>query len=370
MEFNVTRKTLKEVVTKSIRGKSTSASVLSAWTVSASNGKAHFSRFFIREHVDASIDIVGQVSVDGTSKFIADHNKIVLALKIGKEKTVTIDTEKKTIDGIDISSEHAADKLPELNWNGERKFAFSVKEEEFAALEKRAFPHVSDDETRYFMTGVMFEAKQADGFPDGVSWINIAATNGRTLYAQDKVYAASGSGSAIIPAYAFSRPKNTDHIVVQLYNRADANKEFVTVESVGADFLIRKYTECIDGQFPQYRRVIPAETAPNFKASTKEFRDAVTAAATLASNKTRRIVLRVSNGTGSVYAHGEGSTASKEYEFKCTLMRDDIALAFNADYLLYCMPGSDDVEIRFDDPMKAITVQNSGIAIIMPMQLE
>lgn len=370
MNFTVNKKTLKAIITEVLKGKASNLSACSAWTIKENNGQAEFFRFFIKETVTAKIDILGPYTSDGT-EFVADHVKIVNVLKIGKAETVTFDTIEKTLDGIDIASDITKDKIPELANDTKDIFVFSAKNEEFSFIDRNAVPHISDDETRYFMTGVYFEAVQWDGMPENISQVNIAATNGRTCYVRDSLFTSAGIGKAIVPPFAFIRPKKTLSVSVRIVARQNSNDTLCIVKSTGSDFTVEKMSSCIDGQFPNCRRVIPENTVPNFHANTEKMRMAIESARVLCAKKTMRIILTINKDTASVTASGEGATV-KEFSFPCIFSgTENYKIALNADYLLYCLPVTANTDICFSDyNMKALTVQNCGLAVIMPMQME
>lgn len=369
MEFSINRKVFKAVLTETVKAKGKEDTEFMAWKISFRDGQAEFFRNAVREQVLARVDVSWFSCVVDSSEFVADHNRILTALKISKEEATTIDTVAGTVDGIPVKSKVDASKIPEIFLGIEPKkvFCFSSENITFSTIDKKALPHVSDDETRYFMTGVFFESVP---FLDVAYTVNIAATNGRTLFLRDAFVPSSGIGSAIVPPCAFVRPKKTERVIAELIEKKQAGKKYFSLESIGDGFSVKKITECIDGQYPNYRRVTPDNLDPNFSVNTVEFKAAIKSASVLCNKKNMRILLTINKTGGTVTAYGEGAT-EKEFPFACEFDRDDYKIAINADYIAYSLPDTEKTFARFSESnTKALTIQNSGIAVVMPMQLD
>ena len=123
------------------------------------------------------------------------------------------------------------------------------------ALVKEHKASVSDDKFRYFMNGIFLEY-------DGSNKIIATSTDGRRL--STNTYSVTpireGEGSAIVPLSLFvTASKYINGITV--FNFYDG-----VVEATNVDGSIRLFVKTIQGQFPNYRRVIPVT-----EGNSKEF---------------------------------------------------------------------------------------------------
>jgi DNA polymerase-3 subunit beta len=131
----------------------------------------------------------------------------------------------------------------------------------------------------------------------------------------------------------------------------------------------------IEGQFPNYNRVIPASQSYSFQVETKELIEALKRVALLVEQKSRRIFLTVSSGTLTISSQ-ETEIGTAREEIPCMFEGDEITLALN--YLYIEEPikviGSDRVKVEFTEAMKAITLKSEPekdfFHIVMPMQME
>jgi DNA polymerase III sliding clamp (beta) subunit (PCNA family) len=367
MKFTIGKAELKEILTGIITGRVSSLSVCSVWKIEAGEKGVMFSLFSITE--SATVKVYGENKIGENEKkvFFADHNKMILAVKAALSKSLVIDFEVETLDGINIATEVTGldGHLPELNTaDAETTLEFIADVSCFDSIFSLAFPHVSEDETRYFMCGVYLESEDGD--------INVVATNGRSLYLRKSILGQCLSkGSAIVPPKAFNKIKKTKNINVRILENKKAARKFCKVTTSGDWFMATKITECIDGQFPNYRRVIPEDTLPNFFVDSSAFRDALKGAEALTGKNSNRVLMTVNGNRASVTADGEGAT-KKDFFFDCESALENYSIAFNVGYMLSSLPKQYDVGICFckDSSVKAFTVDNNGMTVIMPMAME
>lgn len=131
----------------------------------------------------------------------------------------------------------------------------------------------------------------------------------------------------------------------------------------------------IDGQFPNYERVIPETQTHSFEVNCGDFLQALKRVALLVEQKSKRIFLKVSSGTLSITSN-ESELGTADEEIPCKYEGDEVTLALNYIYLEEPLKvlGSENIKIEFTDPMRAITLRpetdTNFFHIIMPMQME
>ncbi len=255
-----------------------------------------------------------------------------------------------------------SDKFPEFTSPGDLPF-FEVPVKEFKEMIHQTVFSVSDDETRYFMNGVFLEKKDDQ--------LVMVATDGRRLAFISKNFGISlpDFHSAIIP------PK-----ILNIINRRAGDEGLLGI-AVGEKNIFFRFSNyefssvLIEGQFPNYNRVIPESQSRWFEVETKEFMEALKRVALLVEQKSRRIVLALSGGSLTISSQETEIGTAKE-EIPCRYEGDDITLALNYIYLEEPLKviGSDRVRFEFTEAMKAVTVKSEPAKdfyhIVMPMQME
>jgi DNA polymerase-3 subunit beta len=253
----------------------------------------------------------------------------------------------------------ASDKFPEFTASGKDIFEIPIKDFKDMILE--TIFAISDDETRYFMNGVFFE-KSEDKFV-------MVATDGRRLAYINKPAAAeiADFSGIIIP------PK-----ILNIVMKRAGDEGMVGISITDKTIFIRfgSYklsSVLIEGQFPNYRRVIPESQEKNFTVNRLEMLDALRRVSLLVEQKSHRVYLELSTGIMSVFCE-ENDIGNAREEIPCQYEGDNIAMALNYRYLeepLKVM-GGEDINILFTDPNKTITImpvpEKDFFHIVMPMQ--
>jgi DNA polymerase-3 subunit beta len=220
---------------------------------------------------------------------------------------------------------------------------------------------VSDDETRYFMNGVFFE-KSANSFI-------MVATDGRRLAYISKEAAGGVQDFAgvIIP------PK-----ILNIITRRAGDEGVITISVTDKMIFVqfgsyKLSSVLIEGQFPNYRRVIPESQTSSFTVNRLEMLDALRRVSLLVEQKSHRVYLGVSSGTVAVYCE-DSDIGNASEDIPCQYEGEKVSIALNYRYLEEPFKAIDDdeVKISFTEPTKAITItpvpEKDFFHIVMPMQ--
>lgn len=256
----------------------------------------------------------------------------------------------------------SSEKFPELPEVSETQF-FGIPIKDFKEMISQTWFAVSDDETRYFMNGVFME-KVAGG-------LVMVATDGRRLGFSKKAIASDipDFKGIIIP------PK-----VLSLVNKRASDEGIidiaVTDKSIFFKFGTYKISSVlIEGQFPNYQKVIPAQQKTKVVIRRNELAEALKRVSILVEQKSRRTFFSLSGGL-LVLSTEESDIGTAREEVACRYDGDDVTIALNHKYLedpLKVMR-SEDIAIEFTEPTRAITISPEPAAdyfhIVMPMQLE
>lgn len=172
------------------------------------------------------------------------------------------------------------DELPVLATGGAEGFRADFAAGELQAVVASAVPFMSNEETRFYLNGGLFEIGADDQAPGS---LRIVATNGHRIIVRDTVAAEiTGSGvvKGIVPRFAAvavtKLPQDTEVSVrlgrsavertgvARLGSGAPGSADSMTYAvfrargADGSEWTVS--TSLIDGTYPEYRRVIPKES--------------------------------------------------------------------------------------------------------------
>ncbi len=285
---------------------------------------------------------------DGDLEFDQSDSKIVIKPALKKIKF-----QLKSI---------ASDKYPEFPIaSNTGKFEMPVKD--FKDMIQQTVFAVSDDETRYFMNGVLFEKQD--------NKLIMVATDGRRLayISKDAPANIQDFNGIIIP------PKMLNIIMKR------AGDEGPVSISVSDKIIFVKFgsynlsSVLIEGQFPNYQRVIPEKQSFSFKVNRLEMLDALKRVSLLVEQKSRRVYISLNPGVISVSSEESEIGTAKE-EIPCQYDGEEISMAMNYRYIEepFKIMTDEQIQIFFTEPAKAITIkpvpEKDFFHIVMPMQID
>ena len=252
----------------------------------------------------------------------------------------------------------ASDKFPEFSQSNAEYFEIPIKD--FKEMVSQTVFAVSDDETRFFMNGVFLEKT-------GGKLIMVATDGRRLAHIGKDVDNVDDFSGIIIP------PK-----ILNIITKRAGDEGLVAISVTNKTVYIRFGTYSlssvlIEGQFPNYRKVIPEEQTSSFTINRREMLDALRRVSLLVEQKSHRVYIGLKPGVMEIYSE-EGEIGDAKEEIPCKFDGKEISLALNYRYLEepFKVIDSDDVCVRFTNPSKAITVTPEPAAdffhIVMPMQ--
>lgn len=241
-----------------------------------------------------------------------------------------------------------------------------------AMIKQVAFA-VSTDETRVILTGVLFIFNGPQ--------IKMVATDTHRLAVRGGVASAGeGQGQAVLPARAMNEISrlagDDDEVVIALAQgqaRFEVNKKNSNGDTVATTTLI---TRLIEGQFPNYERVIPGGHERKLTLETAEFQKAVKRVAIVARENANRIVLETEGAQLAMSAEA-GTVGSARDEIEVAREGDDIQIAFNAKYLgdVLAAIETEGVVLELTEPLRPGILRPIGdnaadyLCVLMPMQV-
>jgi len=256
----------------------------------------------------------------------------------------------------------SSEKFPELPAAPEEAW-FSMSGRELKEMISGTVFAVSEDETRYFMNGVYMERQENS--------LVMVATDGRRLaYAKKEI--ASGTPEfkgAIIPAKLLS-------IIV----RRAPDEGLIGLAVTDKNLFVRfgNYhlsTVLIEGQFPNYQKVIPESQKNAVVVKRSDLFEALKRVSIFVEQKSHRTYFSLNPGTLALFSEESELGAARE-EIPCRYDGSEVTIALNCKYMedpLKVM-NVDEVNIQFTEATRAITLsaepKSDCFHIVMPMQLE
>jgi DNA polymerase-3 subunit beta len=255
----------------------------------------------------------------------------------------------------------ASEKFPEFAASSKEFFDIPIKD--FKDMIQETIFAVSDDETRYFMNGVFFEKSEDK--------LIMVATDGRRL-----AYISKAAGAGVEDFPGIIVPPKILNILMKRAGDEGMVSVSITDKTIFIQFGSYKLSSVlIEGQFPNYRKVIPENQSRSFTFKRLDILDALRRVSLLVEQKSHRVYLGVKPGTISVYCE-ENEIGNAREEIPCQYEGEEVAIALNYRYIEepFKVMNDEDISIYFSDPTKTISImpvpQKDFFHIVMPMQLD
>jgi DNA polymerase-3 subunit beta len=368
MKFTCSRDDiLREISTaQEVISSKNSLSVLSNVLLTAAKGELKLQATDLKVGFETSLPV--DITQEGTTTAFCD--KLLNILRSLPEGDVELEQSDATMLRIRPLSKKVdfqlrcipSDKYPELARAPDNAY-FDFPQKDFIEMVSRTLFAVSDDETRYFMNGIFLEKKDDS--------LIMVATDGRRLaFISRKIPLRMENLKGVI------LPPKILTIVRKLSSGEGALSLALTDKNVflriGATNLS---SNLIDGQFPDYRRVIPDTQKYTALIEKKSLEDALRRVSLLVEQKSRKVVFSFENGALTIVSK-ESELGIATEELPCDYQGPEMSLAVNCLYMSEPLReiASEKVSIEFSDVNKAVTLrpvpEDGYTNIIMPMQLD
>ncbi|MBI1274282.1 MAG: DNA polymerase III subunit beta [Alphaproteobacteria bacterium] len=260
--------------------------------------------------------------------------------------------------------------FPQMS-EGDLKHKFSLSAGDLRALIDKTRFAISTEETRYYLSGIYLHAAKTKQGGSNIDVLRAVATDGHRLA---RVEMPAPSGVKSMPGIII--PRKTVQEVRKLLDETQGNVEVALSDSkirfAVNDTIIT--SKLVDGTFPDYERVIPANNDKLLQADARAFAAAVDRVATIATEKSRAVKLSLSPGHLTLSANSpEAGSASEEIEVQYD--GSLLEIGFNARYLLDVTQQieGDGASFLLADAAAPVIVQDvadtSALYVIMPMRV-
>ncbi|HIJ61909.1 MAG TPA: DNA polymerase III subunit beta [Rhodospirillaceae bacterium] len=250
---------------------------------------------------------------------------------------------------------------------GDLPHSFLLAAEELKALIDRTRFAISNEETRYYLNGIYLHAAASGK----VQVLRAVATDGHRLA---RVEVPLPEGAAGMPGVIV--PRKT---VAELRKLLDEASQQVTVSL--SETKIRfafdnavVTSKLIDGTFPDYERVIPADNDKVLEVDCRALSQAVDRVSAISTEKSRAIKLAVEKG-GLTLSASSPENGSAVEELEAAYDSTPMEIGFNSRYLLEILAQIEGDAARFamaDSGSPTVVrevTDDSAVYVLMPMRV-
>jgi DNA polymerase III subunit beta len=230
---------------------------------------------------------------------------------------------------------------------------------------ERTIFSVSTDETRYSLNGVFIEENEKGK-------VRMVATDGHRLAFDERNLSSLGlSKGVILPRKGLAELKKL------LESGEDGVVSMGFKENMGLAIKdkVELFMRLIEGDFPDYTKVIPKGNPNIAKIEHNEFLQAIRRVSILSSERYKGIKLEFKEDRVSISANNPDLGEAVE-EIEADYKGKPVAIGFNARYLidaLAVLGGDGDIEIELKDELSPSIIRKGGdegyIYVLMPMRL-
>jgi DNA polymerase-3 subunit beta len=347
-----------------------------------------------------TIPILSNVLIDAsdtTVSLIATDMDITIVEKapaaVGSPGATTVpahtlyDIVRKLPEGAQVQLESAGNSGQATLRSGRSRFSLaSLPREDFPAVNAGELPcqfmlsagdmrdlidrtrfAISTEETRYYLNGIFMHVAQATNG----AVLRGVATDGHRLA---RVELPVPRGADKMPGVIV--PRKTVSELRKLIEDTEENVGIALSDTkirFSFDDVVLT-SKLIDGTFPDYQRVIPANNDKIMEVDRKTFADAVDRVSTISSEKSRAVKLALKAGSLTLSASSPESGSATE-ELEVSYEGTGIEIGFNARYLLdiASQMAGDEAQFALADAASPTLVRDKDDAgalyVLMPMRV-
>lgn len=322
----------------------------------------------IRCHIKAEVEIPGGITlpVRKLATIVRELPQSEVFVESGENNQAKIASGGSLFKIMGIGT----DEFPPLP-TFENRHVFELTQENVLSMLKSVSYGQSADENRYILNGVYFSFSEDK--------LTLVATDGRrlALTAFETDVAAENGGNLILPAKTVAELERLlgkgEKLKIAFNDRQVAFE--ISIDDDGESGLADQLylvSKIVEGNYPNYRQVIPKETEHRVKIERELLLECVHRAALVTSDKSNSVKLKMSknlleiSGSSSEYGESHESMAIA-YD------GPEVQVAFNPQFLMEPLKAltKDEVFFEFKDELSPglFKTLDSFICVIMPLRL-
>lgn len=312
--------------------------------------------------VEASVKKAGSTTVPVKKLFgiVRELNNPEIEIEVDDKNTCSIRSGSSfyKINGL------SADEFPPLpKFKEEKKVA--LPQEKVKGMMKKTSFAISTDESRYVLNGIFISLKEHK--------MTMVATDGRRLALVDEEVDVTekSQGEFIVPAKAVNELNRllTDKGEVEI-RYSENQAAFTLKDDKGFSILI--ISKLIEGNYPNYRQVIPGEAKERIALVREEFLHALKRAEIMTSEKSNSVKLTFGKNNLAITANSPEVGEARE-SLAINYKGKEMAIAFNPKYIIDPLNAlnNDEIFLELIDELSPGVVKINGpfLYVVMPMRL-
>jgi DNA polymerase-3 subunit beta len=243
------------------------------------------------------------------------------------------------------------------------ELTFSIPQKKLRWLLEKTMFCMAQQDVRYYLNGLLFEVSDQT--------VRAVATDGHRLsVAETDVTSSFKTGKQVI------LPRKG---VVEMTRFLEETDDPVEIQ-IGSNHLRANLkglvftTKLIDGRFPDYKKVIPANQSKRVMLTKDTFRETLNRVAILSNEKYRGVRFTLGKGMMTITAHNPEQEEAQE-ELEIDYRGEDMEIGFNVNYMSEAVSAieSQEIELGLSDPNSSCVLHTPGnsrhLYVVMPMRL-
>lgn len=237
-------------------------------------------------------------------------------------------------------------------------------------IEKTAYA-ICNDDTKYNLNGLFTKVEISE---DGSQILKMVATDGHRLSIANGALKGSSAGPELLKGVIL--PKKGIFELKKITEEDSGTLLFGFMDNSavikrGDSYMVMRL---VDGEFPDYNRVIPTANDRTVTVNKEVFTHSIRRMAILSSEKFKGIMLEISAASIKISSSNPELGDAME-EIDVSYGGDPLAVRFNARYLLDVLGVTDteNIDMKFRDELSPSIIvpekTESFLAVIMPMRL-
>ena len=325
--------------------------------------------------VATDLETVMRIQMDIEAK---DTGKVCIPAKILLDSLKNIPDQPLTFNidknfGIEITSDNGKYKVMGENPDnfpkepsGDEATSFKTSASALITAITKTLFAVSNDDLRPAMTGVFFELDKKG--------MQCVATDAHRLvkYRRTDV-SCPKSDSFIVP----KKP------LTLLKSALPSTEDEISISYNSNHFFVKHGTtqmscRLIDARFPDYKVVIPTDNPYKLVVNKNDFQGALRRVAIFSNKSTNQVVLSIAGSELELTAQDVDFSFEGDERMKCRYDGEDLAIAFNAKFLIEMLSAadSDEIKVELSTPTKAGIIKPTEqeeneelMMLVMPLML-
>jgi DNA polymerase-3 subunit beta len=319
----------------------------------------------LKSHYTCEVIKPGKITVSAKKLFeiIKEFPNEIISVKLKENNWLEISCKKAVFNLVGLSPDEFP-KFPEINND-----FFEMESTLLQEMIENTIFSVSNDETKFNLTGIFVKSENKDKH----NYINFVSTDGHRLSLVQK-HMEQGLNDRF--NVGFILPKKG---LIELKKIIDNQNKIIKIGINDNLFSLVENTttfvmRMIDGDFPDYRKVIPEKTNNVAVINVKNFNHALRRISVLSNEKSKGVKINFSKNMINIISSNTELGDAKE-EMDIVYIGNDISIGFNAKYILDILNviKSENLKFYLKDNISPgmITPEDDTnfLSVIMPMRL-